>query len=551
MPPLMVYLLKANCAIIIFAIGYFTLLRALTFYKVNRLYLIAAIIISSLYPLLNLSPVVAAHQQQAQIIKYVVVDWQHLKQDVQPLKVNHVFDYWQGAEQLFWLGVSVMVIRLVIQCYSLYRINKSSIQGTVLGYHVNIIDADISPFAFWQTVYINPKKHDAHLLKEILQHEMIHVRQWHTLDILLAEIGTLFYWFNPFMWFLKKAIKENLEFITDREILDQGVDRKSYQYNLLQVTFDKTPNSIVNHFNLSTLKKRIMMMNLRKSSPLKLSRYVVTVPVIVGIILSFTLSKAEITKQTESLSNHLQQVKSAFIKRTEPVQLTLAKELPIQKNVANGSKINADTTKKVARNYSSKPDSALYIINGVENTEIAKVNPVDIAAMHIFRNENAQKLLNHPVSNKNVIVITTKNSPQGLAYLKQLYNKGVISANDTIIHKTGIASGAQNGVAVNSNQIPDKAVTINNISVKPSTFYTKSDSANKSPVLLNLKGFQGKKPLYVIDGEIIKDTDKGLKNIDLNTINAITVLKDASATALYGDAGKDGVVLITTRKPKQ
>jgi bla regulator protein BlaR1 len=71
-------------------------------------------------------------------------------------------------------------------------------------------------------------------------HEQVHVNQWHTIDILLAELSSIFYWFNPGIWLMKKAVRENIEFITDRKILNKGIDSKTYQYSLVSVSFNNT-----------------------------------------------------------------------------------------------------------------------------------------------------------------------------------------------------------------------------------------------------------------------------------------------------------------------
>ena len=106
--------------------------------------------------------------------------------------------------------------------------------------------------------------HNENELNTILTHEQIHVKQWHTLDIILAELSVVFYWFNPGIWLMKRAVKENLEFITDEKILKRGMDKKAYQYSLLDVGNIVPAIEIVNNFNLSDLKKRIKMMNAKR-----------------------------------------------------------------------------------------------------------------------------------------------------------------------------------------------------------------------------------------------------------------------------------------------
>src|SRR5690606_7561295 len=145
-------------------------------------------------------------------------------------------------------------------------------------------------FSFWQSIYLNPERHKATELEPILQHELVHVKGWHTLDVLLAELNTVFYWFNPGAWLLKKAIKENLEFIADQNVIWAGVDRKAYQYLLLKVVGAPEPQ-ISNQFHFPSLKRRIVMMNKKKSSLMHSARYAVLVPLIAAPILFIACSE--------------------------------------------------------------------------------------------------------------------------------------------------------------------------------------------------------------------------------------------------------------------
>jgi beta-lactamase regulating signal transducer with metallopeptidase domain len=95
----------------------------------------------------------------------------------------------------------------------------------------------------------------------------VHVRQKHTVDILLAELLTIVNWYNPFVWLIRYSIRQNLEFIADCEVLKKGLDKKSYQYHLLSV-MGQVEYKLANNFNFSSLKKRIVMMNkLRSARP--------------------------------------------------------------------------------------------------------------------------------------------------------------------------------------------------------------------------------------------------------------------------------------------
>ncbi|GAA4085518.1 M56 family metallopeptidase [Mucilaginibacter panaciglaebae] len=300
MPALFIFLLKVNIALIAFCLGYYLVLRKLTFYTLNRCYLVLGIIFSSVYPFINIDSFIGRHQQLAPIRQVVV----NLKTPAEKLLTNQW--YWNWAAMIFWIGAAVFAMRLVVQFISLYRIYRRSEPGSLQQYEVRITDADISPFSFWRSIFINPNNIDAADLKSILQHEHVHVSQWHTLDILLAEISAIFYWFNPGIWLIKKAISENIEFITDRKILQQGTDSKAYQYSLLNVGLGiNTSPGITTHFNFSTLKKRIRMMNARRSSKANLTRYALLIPTVVVCLFVFSISKAGIVGKSKVAYNSI------------------------------------------------------------------------------------------------------------------------------------------------------------------------------------------------------------------------------------------------------
>jgi hypothetical protein len=294
MPPLFVVLIKINLVLAFFAIAYFLILRRLTFYVLNRIFLVFGILFSSLYPFIDLTEFFHNQQQLNSQIAIVVPAINQQVKELAP--VGFIAKYRQLISALFYAGVAAMAARLIFQFVSLYRLHKRSSPGVVDSIPVRILEEPVSPFSFWQNIYINPSLHKERDLQSILVHEQIHVKQWHTLDIMLAELSVVFYWFNPGVWLMKKAVKENLEFITDEKVLKKGVDKKAYQYSLVDVGNLTAAAGFTNSFNISDLKKRIQMMNVKRSSRLTLSRYVLILPVLLLTALLFTVSKRKVIK---------------------------------------------------------------------------------------------------------------------------------------------------------------------------------------------------------------------------------------------------------------
>ncbi|WP_276483747.1 M56 family metallopeptidase [Paraflavitalea pollutisoli] len=282
MPTFFIVLFKINLVLILFVAVYYAILRRLTYYGLNRFFLLLGILFSCSYPLMDLSGFFDASDKGA-VPELSRQFRSMLTVEATPVYINYVYG-------LFFIGFAYVLVRIVKQALSLYRIHLHSQKAVIGDQPVQLINEPVGAFSFCRKIYINPSLHQQEALPTIIAHERVHVRQWHSLDILLVELGLLLYWFNPAAWLMRKAVKENLEYIADHAVLRGGADRRSYQYSLLQVTAVHNGLAITNDFNLVDLKQRIRMMNRKRSSRFMLMCYVVLLPVLVIGCLAFTVS---------------------------------------------------------------------------------------------------------------------------------------------------------------------------------------------------------------------------------------------------------------------
>lgn len=446
MPALFLFLFKVNIALVLFCMGYYLVLRHLTFYTLNRIYLVTAIAFSTIYPMINLSDFVQQHQQLTEPVQTAMLRWEApAKNLVKPL---YQPNYWEWVEVIFWAGVILFAARMLVQLFSLLRLYRRSQPGQIDEHKVRLLKDDIGPFSFWRSVYVNPTKLSPAELKNVLQHEQVHVSQWHTLDLLLAELSTIFYWFNPGVWLMKRAVRENLEFITDRKILQKGTDSKEYQYSLVSVSLATMPNTIVNHFNISTIKKRIIMMNAKKSPGYNLTRYVFLIPAVVALLLTFSLSKAEVAKHTfKTIATAIGHVAISgdnenSVKRTIATTVMHAKPVVV-KAAAKKVTMNTDTIysgkgkdgKKVFlfTSSSKKLDSIGYVINGVRSTraDVSAIDPDHIYSIDMISAKHAKEFIDDVSGKSDFLFVTTEDSETG-KQLKEKINKSF--KNGAIAH---------------------------------------------------------------------------------------------------------------------
>ncbi len=325
MPALLLYLLKVNVALLLFFLAYHLVLRRLTFYHLNRRFLLFGILFSTLYPFIDITPFLNKPAQLPIPAIAPTVVWVTASQAP---TTAPAFDFWQLPVWLFWLGAGVMAIRLVLQFVSLYRIHAASEPDSHNGIGFRKVQRLTQTFSFWQNIYLNPSQHKQEELESILRHEQVHVQGWHTLDVLLAEISTVFYWFNPGMWLMKKAIKENLEFIADQQAIRAGADKKEYQYLLLKVTGVPEPH-IATQFSFPSLKRRIAMINKLPTNKANRLRLLVVLPIVAVLLLAF---RSVSEPNTEPVQQAVQAVETTAAALPAPQQEELALSEALQQD---------------------------------------------------------------------------------------------------------------------------------------------------------------------------------------------------------------------------
>lgn len=286
MPVLFSYLLKLSVSLAVVFLFYQFVLRRLTFYNWNRWYLLGYTFLSFFIPFIDITGIL----ERNELAKHDIVTWVPAITVHMPYDGSRAnFSIWNGALILFIIGILVKLIRLFIQLISFYRMRRKAVSVSQNGLNIFHVNDNIIPFSFGNSIFINRNLHSASELEEIIRHEFIHVKQKHSFDIMWGEVLCLLNWYNPFAWLLKKSIRQNLEFIADNKVIENGIDKKEYQWMLLKVIGD-TQFSIATQFNFSSLKKRIAMMNKTKSARRQIARFLFLLPVFAIILLSFRKS---------------------------------------------------------------------------------------------------------------------------------------------------------------------------------------------------------------------------------------------------------------------
>lgn len=306
------YVVLANGLLAIVTVAYFALLRRETFFGANRLALWLGLAASLVLPLLELpdwrpQPVRTVMQRTAQaIVPKVLPNLPTQQPDVTITYPNgQTYRAFSAqAQEFVWSWpmtvvavyagvVLLLLLRFGIRLASLLRLIQRSVYEEYDDFTLVQNETVSSPFSFFGWVVLNPASHTRDELDQILRHERVHVRAGHSFDMMGAELVCILLWFNPAAYLFRHLLQQTLEFAADRAVLAEGVDARTYQYNLLKVSLSSEPPSLTNSFNKSFLKPRIAMINRSKSETTTWLKYPVLVLATLTVATLFARPKAQ------------------------------------------------------------------------------------------------------------------------------------------------------------------------------------------------------------------------------------------------------------------
>ena len=264
------YVVLSNGLLAVVSIVFYVLLRRETFFEANRLALWLGLTASLVLPLVQLpdwrpQPVKAVMQRTAQVIvPRVMPSPPALQPDVTITFPNgQTYPAFPGRGRMAQTGLSwqqgllglyltiliVLMGRFGYRLRSLMRLIRQSAQERYDGFTLVRNTGVTSPFSFFGWVVLNPDQHAPDELEQILRHERVHVRAWHSADMLGAELVSIVFWFNPAAYLFRQLVHQTLEFSADRAVLADGIDPQLYQYHLVKVSLAAGQSAITNHFS--------------------------------------------------------------------------------------------------------------------------------------------------------------------------------------------------------------------------------------------------------------------------------------------------------------
>lgn len=306
MNQLPLYLLQSGASLVLLFVIYTVFLRKETFFGVNRAYLILSMLFSLLFPLLKFRFSFPANEETTFYVLLEAVT-------ISASKVEEtIIQHRSAAEYLmviYFTGVAVFAARFLSQIIQiLWIVHKYGITRHE-GVRLVFIDSSYSPFSFFNLIFINHKELNEKNIREIIAHEQVHIRQKHSLDLILLELLTIVQWFNPVIWFYRNSVKCVHEYLADEGVLLSGHNPVSYQEALLSQALGIQVNNLTNNFNHSLLTKRFIMMTKTKSSRLARLKVLLAAPAAFLLAAIFattpvfrTMAQVDSKKQLQELA---------------------------------------------------------------------------------------------------------------------------------------------------------------------------------------------------------------------------------------------------------
>ena len=522
-----IYILKSSVCLVLFYLFFRLLLSKETFHRFNRMALLGVLFFSLLIPCIEVTTRHQVEVQQAVLSieqLLLMAELEATPANVGAVQETPAISWVQIVLLVYLAGILFLACRNIYSLICLFRlIHSGKHEKLEKGVTLVVHNQEIAPFSWMKYIVISRKDLEENG-REILIHEMAHIHHRHLVDLLVADICIFFQWFNPGAWLLKQELQNIHEYEADETVINEGVNAKEYQLLLIKKAVGTRLYSMANSFNHSKLKKRITMMLKEKSSPWARLKYLYVLPVAAIAVTAF--ARPEVSDKVEKISS---------VKVNDLAAI-------VETKVAESA---GDTTKPADVKY--VPAEVRKRLKGTLVFEVAEEMPEfpggGMSALMSYLKDN----MRYPASAKEKgtqgrvtvqFVVDKDGSIKEPKLLRSVDKDMDAEALRLISNMPKWKPGRQKGQPVAVKYTVPVMFSLDDDKLE------KTSSANG----ITVEGYagNGKEPLYIVDGKEV--TPSVMSALDPNKIERVTVLKDKSATELYGEKGKNGVLLITLKQ---
>lgn len=370
-----IYSLKVAFCLIAFYLVFKLLLSKETFHTFNRWVLLLVMVVSILLPWLKVTTAEPTAIAEGMIsLESIIASAEVVNDDTQ-----EGLSAIQLLFIIYIIGIAVFFLREVVSVVRLFRLIR---RGTPLtaeqtgvsqhGVRVVVMKNEIAPFSWFRHVVLSEKDFRENP-REILTHELAHIRLGHSWDVAVCNLLIIFQWWNPAAWLLKRELQNVHEFEADEAVINRGVDAKQYQLLLIRKSVGERLFSMANNLNHQSLKKRITMMTTKKSSPWQKAKVLVALPMAALAVVAFANPDVErVAEQVETESQAVVEKAKADVAGIE----TAAEQQTAEKQeVADEQGKNVSVKGVVVQKEDGNPIVGVAVT--VRGTKIGAVTDVD------------------------------------------------------------------------------------------------------------------------------------------------------------------------------
>ena len=539
-----IYSVKVAVCLALFYLFHKLLMSRDTFHTFNRFAILSMMLLSLVLPLVHLSL-----DSEAGINRGTVALEGLVAQTVVADGGNGVGEGLTLTQVLlaaYVLGVVLFVGKALLSVGSLLRlIRRARCVEVRNGIRIYTMQGDISPFSWFRYIIMSEKDWQENR-REIVLHEMAHIRRCHSMDVAVCNMMIVFQWYNPAAWLLKRELQTVHEYEADEAVLSAGVDATHYQMLLIRKAVGERLFSMANNLNHNSLKKRITMMKIKRTNPMQKAKIAFVLPLAAMTVAAFASQKVE------NLSEKVEQESEAF---------SSVSDNPVVRAVGETARVAAV---KVQEEKALEEASSLSMASDTAETKSGKEFPCipetfpQFPGGHIALFEYLSKNIKFPKSKENedvkvrVVTTFTVEKDGSITHAKIVRSQGEAFDNEALRVINGMPKwipGTQNGKAVRVKYtLPITfSTTDGNKKIKSVRTIDMNDNGGKQPegkvVSRKVEMFSSEDFVLVVNGKVVE----ALNGIKPSDIEKVDVKKDAETMKKYNAEGKQGVMLISTK----
>lgn len=541
-----IYSVKVAVCLALFYLFHKLLMSRDTFHTFNRFAILSMMLLSLVLPLVHLSL-----DSEAGINRGTVALEGLVAQTVVADGGNGVGEGLSLTQVLlaaYVLGVVLFVGKALLSVGSLLRlIRRARCVEVRNGIRIYTMQGDISPFSWFRYIIMSEKDWQENR-REIVLHEMAHIRRCHSMDVAVCNMMIVFQWYNPAAWLLKRELQTVHEYEADEAVLSAGVDATHYQMLLIRKAVGERLFSMANNLNHNSLKKRITMMKIKRTNPMQKAKIAFVLPLAAMTVAAFASQKVE------NLSEKVEQESEAF---------SSVSDNPVVRAVGETASVAAV---KVQEYKALEEASSMAMAKDTAEVKTGKKMPcTDNPEMfpqfpggHVALFEYLSKNIKFPKSKENedvkvrVVTTFTVEKDGSITDAKIVRSQGEAFDNEALRVINGMPKwipGMQNGKAVSVKYLLPItfSTTDSDKKIKSVRTIDMNDNGGKQPegkvVSRKAEMFSSEDFVLVVNGKVVE----ALNGIKPSDIEKVDVKKDAETMKKYNVEDKLGVMFISTK----